>query len=80
LGQKLSNAFSFLTTAAPERDIATKRSGLSVQRNVINKKHLVQKRLEVQSLKNGIRILNRAIEEKIGDAHLGDNQIAKCLD
>src|SRR5690606_36295612 len=41
-----------------------------VQGYAINERRLEQKQLEVQTLKDGIRILSRAIEEKIGDSHL----------
>lgn len=41
-----------------------------VQGYAINKKRLTQKQQEVQTLKDGIRILSRAIEGKIGDADL----------
>lgn len=41
-----------------------------VQGYTINEKRLVQKQQEVQTLKDGIRILSRAIEEKIGDTGL----------
>ncbi|WP_226334482.1 hypothetical protein [Echinicola marina] len=47
----------------------------------INEKRLAQKQQEVQTLKNGIRILSRAIEEKIDDTNfqwLG--QFAKGLE
>ena len=52
-----------------------------VQGYAINKKRLQQKQLEVQTLKDGIRILTRAIEEKIGDSHLEWlSQFAKGLE
>jgi prophage maintenance system killer protein len=52
-----------------------------VQGYVINERRLEQKQLEVQTLKDGIRILSRAIEEKIGDSHLEWlNQFAKGLE
>lgn len=41
-----------------------------VQGYAINEKRLAQKQQEVQTLKDGIRILSRAIEEKIGDTGL----------
>jgi hypothetical protein len=41
-----------------------------VQVYSINEKRLAQKQQEVQTLKNGIRILSRAIEEKIVDRDL----------
>src|SRR5690606_24877455 len=41
-----------------------------VQGYVINEKRLAQKQQEVQTLKDGIRILSRAIEGKIGEAEL----------
>lgn len=37
---------------------------------IINEKRLAQKQQEVQTLKDGIRILSRAIEGKIGEADL----------
>ncbi len=47
----------------------------------INEKRLEQKQQEVQTLKDGIRILSRAIEDKIGDPHLEWlNQFAKGLE
>lgn len=52
-----------------------------IQGYAINKKRLEQKQLEVQTLKDGIRILSRAIEEKIGDSHLEWlSQFAKGLE
>src|SRR5690554_4524340 len=42
-----------------------------VQGYVINEKRLAQKQQEVQTLKDGIRILSRAIEGKIGETELG---------
>lgn len=52
-----------------------------VQGYIINEKRLEQKQEEVQTLKDGIRILSRAIEEKIGDSHLEWlNQFAKGLE
>ena len=41
-----------------------------VQGYVINEKRLAQKQQEVQTLKDGIRILSRAIEGKIGETEL----------
>lgn len=41
-----------------------------VQGYVINEKRLAQKQQEVQTLKDGIRILSRAIEGRIGEAEL----------
>jgi prophage maintenance system killer protein len=41
-----------------------------VQGYAINEKRLAQKQQEVQALKDGIRILSRAIEEKAGDQNL----------
>jgi enoyl reductase-like protein len=38
-----------------------------IQGYAINEKRLAQKQQQVQTLKDGIRILNRAIEMKIGD-------------
>ncbi|GGC37066.1 death-on-curing protein [Parapedobacter defluvii] len=52
-----------------------------VQGYAINKKRLAQKQQEVQTLKDGIRILSRAIEGKIGDAGLEWlNQFASGLE
>jgi hypothetical protein len=38
--------------------------------NAINEKRLAQKQQEVQTLKNGIRILSRALDVKTDDADL----------
>lgn len=53
------------------RQWATKRlKDYLVQGYAINEKRLAQKQQEVQQLKDGIRILSRAIEEKAGDTEL----------
>jgi len=64
------------------RQWATRRlKDYLVQGYAINEKRLEQKQLEVQTLKDGIRILSRAIEQKIGDSHLEWlNQFAKGLE
>ncbi len=52
-----------------------------VQGYAVNERRLEQKQLEVQTLKDGIRILSRAIEEKIEDSQLEWlNQFAKGLE
>jgi prophage maintenance system killer protein len=52
-----------------------------VQGYAINEKRLAQKQQEVQALKDGIRILSRAIEEKAGDQNLDWlNHFAKGLE
>ena len=52
-----------------------------VQGYAINERRLEQKQLEVQTLKDGIRILSRAIEEKLEDSHLEWlSQFAKGLE
>ena len=52
-----------------------------VQGYAINEKRLAQKQQEVQTLKDGIRILSRAIEEKAGDQNLDWlNHFAKGLE
>lgn len=52
-----------------------------VQGYAINEKRLAQKQQEVQTLKDGIRILNRAIEGKIGETDLEWlHQFAKGLE
>ncbi len=52
-----------------------------VQGYAINEKRLEQKQQEVQTLKDGIRILSRAIETKMGDADLTLlDQFAKGLE
>ncbi|WP_414617854.1 hypothetical protein [Dyadobacter sp. 32] len=52
-----------------------------IQGYAINEKRLNQKEQEVQILKDGIRILSRAIETKMGDADLTLlDQFAKGLE
>src|SRR5690554_121035 len=52
-----------------------------VQGYAINEKRLAQKQQEVQTLKDGIRILSRAIEQKAGDPNLDWlNHFAKGLE
>lgn len=52
-----------------------------VQGYAVNEKRLAQKQLELQTLKDGIRILSRAIESKMGETDLEWlNQFAKGLE
>ncbi|REA63521.1 hypothetical protein DSL64_03495 [Dyadobacter luteus] len=52
-----------------------------IQGQVINEKRLAQQQQQIQTLKDGIRILNIAIETKIGDPDIGWlDQFAKGLE
>ena len=64
------------------RQWATQRlKDFLVQGYAVNEKRLSQKQQEVQTLKDGIRILNRAIEQKAQDQNLDWlNQFAKGLE
>jgi len=70
------------TKATQFRQWATQRlKDYLVQGYAINEKRLNQKQQEVQTLKDGIRILSRAIETKMGDADLTLlDQFAKGLE
>jgi len=64
------------TKATLFRQWATQRlKDYLVQGYAINEKRLAQKQQEVQTLKDGIRILNRAIEGKIGETIKQDQNI-----
>ncbi|MFC6194580.1 RhuM family protein [Dyadobacter subterraneus] len=70
------------TKATQFRQWATQRlKDYLIQGYAINEKRLNQKQQEVQTLKDGIRILSRAIETKMGDADLTLlDQFAKGLE
>lgn len=70
------------TKATQFRQWATQRlKDYLIQGYAINEKRLNQKQQEVQTLKDGIRILGRAIETKMGDADLTLlDQFAKGLE
>ncbi|WP_229248644.1 RhuM family protein [Dyadobacter sandarakinus] len=67
-------------TAAKFRQWATQRlRDYLIQGYAINERRLAQKQQQVQILKDGIRILSRAIETKIGDLDIAWlDQFAKC--
>jgi hypothetical protein len=70
------------TKATQFRQWATQRlKDYLIQGYAINEKRLNQKQQDVQTLKNGIRILSRAIETKMGHADLTlPDQFAKGLE